>query len=262
MKQRLRIISLAPGQTEILGALGLAAETAGITENCDFPPDVVGKRTYGSWFAPDLNGVVAAQPDLVCTFGKHQEEAREVLQDAGLKVFHSDPDSVADSLNEILRLAGLTDREEVGRGLVVGLRNRLSKAHARLHAAPDRRVLSVFRIMNWDPLITVGPGAFQHDVIQCAGGLNVMRDAEAPYLVRTHEQLRTINPDAVFYCEPFITSILLSDPAWSRMKAVQNRRLFVFDCGLTCRSGPRILDMVESLAEALYPTLFPLGSSL
>jgi iron complex transport system substrate-binding protein len=257
MTRSLRIISLAPGQTEILGAVGLATETAGITENCDFPPNILGKRTYGSWFAPDLNGVLAAQPDLVCTFGKHQEEARETLLDAGLQVFHSDPDSVDSSLSEILRLAELTDREETGRDLVDSLRDRLSRVHERLNAAPDRRLLSVFRIMNWDPLITVGPGSFQHDVIQCAGGCNALRNAAVPYIVCTHQELRAMNPDAVFFCEPFIESILLSDPAWTCLNAIRNRRVFVFDCGLTCRSGPRIVDMVESLAGSLYPELFP-----
>ncbi|HBD10192.1 MAG TPA: cobalamin-binding protein, partial [Syntrophobacteraceae bacterium] len=40
MKKSLRIISLAPTQTEILAALGLIQELAGVTSDCDYPNTV------------------------------------------------------------------------------------------------------------------------------------------------------------------------------------------------------------------------------
>lgn len=257
MKRGRRIISLSPGQTEILAALGLFSETEGITENCDYPQEMVGKRTFGTWFAPDLNAVLASRPDLVCTFGKHQEEARDALLEAGLDVFHSDPHSVEASLGEMLRLGVETDYEATGRELVARLGERLGKIRNRVGSIPDSERPSVFRIMNWDPLITVGPGAFQHDVIRCARGRNAHPEATAPYEVCTHELLRELDPDAVFFCEPFIRAILGNDRTWAELSAVRSGRIFVFDCGLTCRSGPRILDMVQSLAAALHPHLFP-----
>jgi ABC-type hemin transport system substrate-binding protein len=36
---------------------------------------------------------------------------------------------------------------------------------------------------------------------------------------------------------------LAKDPEWRRLQAVQAGRLCQFDCGLTCRTGPRIVDM-------------------
>jgi ABC-type Fe3+-hydroxamate transport system substrate-binding protein len=36
------------------------------------------------------------------------------------------------------------------------------------------------------------------------------------------------------------------------MKAVQSDRVFTFDCSLACRTGPRIVDMVELLFKTLY----------
>lgn len=256
MKPTCRIISLAPGQTEVLAALGLAAELEGITEHCDFPPEIRRKRIFGSWFAPDLNGVLTARPDLVCTFGRHQEEARDVLREGGLQVFHGDPETVEASLAEMLRLADLTDRRESGETLVTGLAERLGRIRKRVEAVSSEAQLSVFRIMNWDPLISVGPGAFQHDVIHCAGGRNALGDATAPYPGCTPEAFMAIDPDAVFFCEPFIRSMLLGEPRWANLRAVRNDRVLLFDCGLTCRSGPRILDMVEALAAALYPRHF------
>jgi len=36
------------------------------------------------------------------------------------------------------------------------------------------------------------------------------------------------------------------------LQAVREGRLYQFDCGLTCRTGPRIVDMAELLFETLY----------
>ena len=44
----------------------------------------------------------------------------------------------------------------------------------------------------------------------------------------------------------------VEQPEWKRLRAVQSGRVFMFDCGLTCRTGPRIVDMDELLFATLY----------
>ena len=65
------------------------------------------------------------------------------------------------------------------------------------------------------------------------------------------EQIRAGNPEIIFFCEPKIRDYLNEDPAWKGVRAVREGRIFVYDCGLTCRSGPRIIDMAEALSEAV-----------
>lgn len=251
MSGDLRIVSLAPTQTEILAALGLADQIVGITENCDHPLDIVGKTSFGSWYGPDLRGVIRARPDLVCTFGAHQEEVRDALGDAGLDVYHSDPGSVAEALNTIDEIASLTDRTNEAQRLMAGLKDRLEAVRAVVDTGPQLERPRVLRIMNWAPLITVGPGSFQDDVIRLAGGNNVASDGPARYFVCTRDDMTGWDPEAVFFCEPEIQKLLAEDPLWRQTSAFRHGRLHVFDCGLTCRSGPRIVDMVESLARAM-----------
>jgi iron complex transport system substrate-binding protein len=253
----MKIISLAPTQTEIIAALGQLDHLVGITENCDFPKGIEFLPTFGTWYAPDLNRVMAHRPDLICTFGKQQEEVMTVLMDAGFAVYHSDPRTVIESVRNIEELAELVCCKERGRRVVEELSRRVERLRQFSERLDPSRRPGVLRIMHWEPLITVGPGAFQHDAIILAGGVNVMGDGAAPYFVCDPKEVIRRNPRAIFFCEPHIADLLKSDPDWSGVEAVRNGRIFVFDCGLTCRSGPRIVSMVEDLAASLHPGLAP-----
>lgn len=256
MNAKMRVISLAPTQTEIIASLGCFKYLVGVTENCDYPAPARKLPTYGSWYAPDINAVMYVRPDLVCSFGKHQQEIAETLTEAGLRVYHSDPDTVSSSLATIRDLAGIMGCAQAGAVLLEGLEKRLETVKRNVAKLDPLEYPSVLRIMNWDPLITVGSGAFQHDVIELAGGRNVMADGPAPYFACEPSQVFKRNPDVVYFCEPFILNLMEDDPQWREVKALRNKRYFLFDCGLACRSGPRIVDMVEQLAKAIHPKVW------
>lgn len=247
----LKLISLAPTQTEIVTALGAIDCLIGVSENCDFPIAVKDIPRFGSWYSPDLHSVIAARPDLVLTFGSHHEEVRSELEEAGLRVYHSDPPTIAASIDTFREIAALVGREESGAELISRLAVRLEGIKSVMGAPGLTRRPSIFRIMNYDPLITVGPGAFQHDVIEFAGGSNVAGDGEAAYFVCNPVEIQVKDPEIIFFCEPHIRALLEADPNWQQVSAVRNGRIFVFDCGLTCRSGPRIVDMAEELNKVV-----------
>ncbi len=253
----MRIVSLAPTQTEIIAALNCENHLLGVTENCDYPEHIEGRATFGSWWAPDLPGVMEEKPDLVCTFGKHQEELAAILQEEGLQVYHSDPRTVKASLQTIEDIAVLLDCEKTALSLLQELHERLTEVAETLAAHSPVNRPKVLRIMNWKPLISVGPGSFQHDVIELAGGRNVMSDGMEPYMVCVPELIIQRDPQAIFFCEQHLLEVLPGDSRWQRVNAVREGKIFLFDCGLTCRSGPRIVDMVEGLASGLHPELFP-----
>lgn len=250
----MRVISTAPTQTEIIAALGFTP--AGVTIDCDFPKEVAELPKFGSWYAPDFHRIIAAKPDLVCTFGKQQEEIGKAIVDAGYEVYHSDPGSVGASLRDIRNLAEILHRRERGEILLESLENRLERVRTKLGRLrpPDRP--GVFRIMHWEPLITVGPGSFQHDVIGLAGGLNIFADGPSPYFVCNARTAQSRNPDSIFFCEPQIRACLKKSTRWDQVNAVRYEHIHTFDCGLTCRSGPRIVTMVEELARVLHPEIY------
>lgn len=248
----MRVLSIAPTPTETIAALDALDLLIGVSEDCDFPEAVRRLPTFGSWASPDFHAICRDRPDLVCTFGRHQREMALWLRDRGLSVFHSDPGTVNDALIAIAQLAQCLEKPFVGTRLVEHLTSRLQQIDEQTARIPQNARPKIFRIMQWNPLITVGPGAFQYDVIQRAGGRNFLgRDADS-YVKVSHEEVVAWNPDIVFFCEPSLASLLRQDVRWSSCAAVREGFVCVFPCGLTCRAGPRIVDMTEQLNRIVW----------
>ncbi len=245
----MRVISIAPTHTESIAALGALEELVGVSEDCDFPGEVARLKTYGSWASPDVRAICRDAPDLVCTFGRHHEEVAAWLQTQGVPVFHSDPGTVSEALQAMALLAGRLGRPKEGERLVSHLHARMEIIDRKIRRIPTAMRPKIFRVMQWDPLITVGPGAFQYDAIQRAGGLNFLGEGASPYARVSHEQAVIWDPDIVFFCEPSLETLVRRDPRWRNTSAVRTGHIFVFPCGLTCRAGPRLVDMTEHLSR-------------
>jgi iron complex transport system substrate-binding protein len=99
-----------------------------------------------------------------------------------------------------------------------------------------------------------GPQSFQYDVIARAGGVNVTTSFAAAYPKVTFQQFKKWDAEMIFICgtDESYLSRHKADQRWQSLSAVRNNRLYQFDCGLTCRTNPRIVDMAELLFHTLY----------
>jgi len=86
-----RIISLVPGNTEILFALGLSDKVVGVTEYCDYPPEAQEKPKVGGFSTPNIEEVVALSPDLIIATQRHEASIIPALEGKGLTVFALHP---------------------------------------------------------------------------------------------------------------------------------------------------------------------------
>ena len=90
-----RIVSLAPSNTEILYALGLDSRIAGVTAQCDFPPDAKKKPNVGG-YPISAEKVLVLNPDLVVTVGSINTKETEALEQAHIPVVAVNPKTLAD----------------------------------------------------------------------------------------------------------------------------------------------------------------------
>ncbi|MEN6307572.1 MAG: ABC transporter substrate-binding protein, partial [Anaerohalosphaeraceae bacterium] len=71
--ESLRIVSLAPNLTEILYAMGLDKEIVAVTSDSNFPEQTQSLPKVGTFWQPDMEAIVAAQPTLVVALGFDQQ---------------------------------------------------------------------------------------------------------------------------------------------------------------------------------------------
>src|SRR5215467_9106554 len=90
-----RIVSLAPSVTETLFAIGIGQEVVGVSQYCDYPPQVRLLPKIGSFLTPNIEEIVALKPTLMIGL-LTSSDLREIhaLQRMGIATLMVDDDSV------------------------------------------------------------------------------------------------------------------------------------------------------------------------
>jgi iron complex transport system substrate-binding protein len=251
-----KVVCLTPSITETVFALGAGKLIVGVTDSCDFPYEVNSKAHVCLWFDPDMERLKALKPDLVLGLKTTHDRLTPVFLSSGIDYELFDPITIGDVLADILRLGDLLGVAGVAQTLVNSLLRRLEKLDRSVELISLDRRLTVSRVLDieGDELIVAGPQSFQYDVIARAGGVNVTTSFAAAYPKVTFQQFKKWDAEMIFICgtDESYLSRHKADQRWQSLSAVRNNRLYQFDCGLTCRTNPRIVDMAELLFHTLY----------
>ena len=195
-----RIVSLAPSNTEILFALGLADKIVAVTDMCDYPAEARAKPKLGG-FEPNLEQIVAFGPDLVLAIGGYPDLVSQ-LESKGLIVIALQPKDLQGILTDIELVGQITGTETRASELVGDARQRIDSVVERVKGTPRRRVFfeldaSADSSTPW----TAGPGSFAHALIELAGGENVAQDAPAPWVQFSAEEIVRSDPQVIILAD-------------------------------------------------------------
>jgi iron complex transport system substrate-binding protein len=283
-----RLVSLLPSATEIVYALGLGDDLAGVTFECDEPAAARAEKTIvvggldTSGMAPgDIDRYVRSRlaagedlytlraralaelaPDLILTQdlcrvcalpSGHVSDALDYLG-CRADVLTLDPHSLGEVLDSILlvgRRAGVPERAEL---LVAGLRGRLEAVAARVAGAGVRPRVAV---VEWvDPPFTAGH--WVPDLVAAAGGLAVAARPGAPSVQTSWAAIAAAEPELVVVAPCGYHLVGAAEQA--RLAAAQLPRVPVWAIdadGIVVRPGPRLVNGVEALASIVHPRAVP-----
>lgn len=251
-----RIVCLTPSITETIYSLGAGDRVVGVTDACDYPDEVNSKPHICSWFDPDTDLLIKLNPDLVVGLKTAHERLIPFFINQGIDCELFSPITIQDVLADILRLGDLLNVARAAQSLVNSLLNRLEKLDGLVRLITPNHYLTVSRVLDIDEddLILAGPQSFQYDVITRAGGKNITSSTDAAYPKVTFQQFQKWDAEVIFICgsDRSYLSKLKEDQRWESLRAVRNNKLYQFDCGLTCRTSPRIVDMAELLFQTIY----------
>ncbi|MGI6628295.1 MAG: ABC transporter substrate-binding protein [Bacillota bacterium] len=247
-----RIVSLSPAHTEILFALGLGERVVGVSNWCNKPEEALEREKVGDAFNLSKEKLVALKPDIVFIPGTQDSQQVKEVEDLGITVYVSNPASIAEVLEDIQRVAVVAGIEKKGKELVGKMEQELKSLSQDLeiHSGSKPTVLVVLDQELW----TVGPGSFMNDVLDRAGGDNMVKDVDMQYLQISMEEVLAKDPDVILVTIPEDQIAgLKSRPGWSDLRAVKDQRVYFVDGDLTSRPGPSIVEGVKEIARHLYP---------
>jgi iron complex transport system substrate-binding protein len=253
-----RVVSLAPGLTETVYALGLQDLLVGDTDYCDFPPDAQLKPKVGGAINPSLEAIADLHPDLVLvTKSLNRIETVNSLANLGIPSYAIDPQSVAAIISSTQRLAEILGAPEAGDALAKDLERRLAGIQRRVAPFPRRTALFVI----WtQPLISVGKQTFIADALQHAGAESIIDSSENWPKVSLEEVARLqpeflVFPDTHTETTPLNIESLADLPGWRILGAVRNHR-YAKTSEAVDRPAPRIVSAIEDLARQFHPEAF------
>lgn len=250
-----RIVSLAPALTEILFALGLDERVVGVTDFCDYPPGAREKATVGGYVNPSVEAILALEPDLVLVSPAiGNRDSALAVERAGVRLGVVDADDLAGTFTAIRTVARLCGVEAEGAELARAVRSRVEAVVA--HVTGLEPVPALFCLQT-EPLIVAGTGTLPAEILELAGGRNVVAASGYPRL--GIEALLDLSPAVIVHSRMDTDAPGLEAAArafwarWPSIPAVHRGRVHVIDASAALRPGPRIADAVELLAGILHP---------
>ncbi len=266
-----KIISMAPSTTEIVFALGLDDKVVAVSNYCDYPYDFSawideGKiESIGDFADPNMEVIASLDPDLIIATGGVQAPTIETLRDLGYKVLILDPSDINGVMKDIELVGNATGKTAEAAALIEVVNSRID---AVVNTVANAELTpKVYYEVWYDPtsLWTAGSKAWQNELIEKAGGVNIFADQDLDYFQSSAEAVIQRNPDIVLlpaqgmgFGEPFWGSLddVKARPGWDTINAVKNDGLVEVDSNTIARAGPRVADIIEDLAEAFHPELF------
>jgi iron complex transport system substrate-binding protein len=249
-----RVVSLSPSTTEALAAIGGEGLLVGRSRYCDYPPEVQKLPEVGGYVDPSYEAILALAPDLVMgARGPAGPDLSTRLGARGIATYFPVTESF-DGIDAMLR--GLGTRT----GHVRGAEDLIARLHAEEAAVasavsrePKVRVLLLFGIA---PIVAAGPGGFPDEMVQRAGGENVVQ-AGGPYPTLGLEHVLALDPDVIVDAAWGESEdkgrVSTETPGWRELRAVKAGRVVSLRDEVVLRPGPRIGAGLRLLARSLHP---------
>jgi len=243
-----RIVSLAPGNTEILFALGLGERVVGVTSYDNFPAEVADIAKVGDFAGPNVEAVAAADPDIVLVTTGVQADVVTKLEELGATVVAIDPSTLEALYADIDKIAAMANVSEKGDALVSNMQRQIASIQK---SVAGKEPVTAFVEIGQNPLYTVGSGTLIDELVTLAGGKNVV--TEAGYVPYSVEQLVKSDPAVYLATKSSATDLASVEKraGYAGLSAVKGGRVVILDDDLVSRPGPRIVEGLKQLAEGL-----------
>lgn len=246
-----RIICLAPSISDDAFSIGAGTQVIAVDELTHHPLEATKKQRVGSPATPSLETILALHPDLVIgTVGINRPETVRLLEQHGITIFMVSTVGLSGIYSSLEKIGEATGRQANAAILIRKLRARET---ALRQLAAQHHSTRVFVPLWYDPIFTIGKGAFMTDLLSVIGLQSVTNDIAQEWPKISLEAVIARNPDALLLLDDDPTTRmnkLATMPGWNTLHAVRERKVFHIDNRLELPS-PICFDALEELARQL-----------
>ena len=242
-------------------ALGACDRLVGVSPFATYPPELLSKKKIGGRNDADFEGILALDPDLLIIQGGDQS-LLSLCVDKGidfLRIAGDDLASVDKDIREIgQRIGKIAEAEEV----VTGIKAQFDEV-ARACKGLDRPgVLVTMRDVRRPlrQIYTFGKGQFITQLVEIAGGRNIVGDREPLYFDVGAEEVIAGKPDVIIELMPGVEDAkALTERArgqWAEigdLPAVRDNRIYVLTEDHLLLPGPRVGQLARLLVRTIHP---------
>ncbi len=256
-----RIVCAAPSATMFLQYLGLENRIVGVT-NWD---EYQNAEKIGNMVPLNIEKILSLEPDLVFTFGGFQLPEVAKLEEQKIKAVVLNATTINGIVQNLVlvgTICGVADKAKQFASELVDFYTNVAK---KAYAIPlEKRVKVVYFLDVPGPDVkeiwTCATGSFLHEIITFAGGVNIAAGYTGSngWLPISIEYIVSQDPDVIVVAgyvtgaEEEIKQKILNFAPLKSLKAVKNKRIYVYDGNLLSRAVPQLIKMVETMYKDFY----------
>jgi iron complex transport system substrate-binding protein len=242
-----RIVSLAPGATEMLFAAGAGAEVIATVAYADEPAAARRVPRLGDSSAIDMERLLTLKPDVVVYWpGGNNPAQIAQLKRLGFTLYGQQVNRLSDLSVSLLRLGLMTGTTPVAQQRARQIEQQLTQLRQRYaQRAPVSALLETWN----QPLYTVGGRHLMSDALSICGAVNVFGDLAQLSPAVQVEAVITRNPDLIIAAAPpgGGAQWLAAWRKYPSMKAVRLQNLLDFTDQALSRLGPSVVAATAAL---------------
>lgn len=258
-----RIITLSPSITEMAFALGLDEQVVGVTKYCDYPNKVLSLPKVGGLIDPNLEAIVALEPDLVILSATqlHTIKQLQQLNIPTLSIYNS---TLLDISKSIKAIGLATQRQQQANILLANIDSKIASISEKTTGLSRPKVMITMGHSTSEEhvktIYIAGQHDFYNDLITLAGGQNSYQSDNLKVPSLSTEGIMQLNPEVILDIFPEasdhnadITQVRQKWKNLNYVDAVKNNRVHIIEENYATIPGPRLFQLLDRMARLIHP---------